>query len=314
MFKSKKTGWKYFIVLMVLFAQLAACTGDSAIVHDLNERDANEIWVLLSKNNIVAKKSKVEKNQEVSWTISVKSSDEMEARNLLVANNLPRVRQGGLESICGIKVGTFILTPKQEKCREVLGKKGDVINMLEQLPGVVSAEVVLNLPEKETFPDENTPQPRPTAAVVIRFLDNGIAVTKLSEGKIQELVSGSIDGLDPRDVNVVISQLDYNGKLGGKTATATGDDTATTTDESLSASTDEGDENSAELTKVAGLNLDSDSARKLKVIGGLFLFLFLVMAVAFILVLLKLSGLRKQAPVQATPAAANDADQKLLEA
>lgn len=284
-------------------------------MHDLNERDANEIWVLLSKNGIPATKVKAEKNQAVTWTIKVKDDDEQSARSLLVANNLPRVRQGGLEALCGIKVGSFILTPKQEKCREILGLKGEIINNLEKIPGVVSADVVLNLPEKEDFPDEDTPTPRPTASVVVQYLDNGLTVNKLTEGKVQEFVARSVDGLDARDVAVIISFLNYDqnsGKMVAKNGDTGGDDGGT------GAGSDTGKDDGGQdggdgvlTSSVMGLNMDTESAGKFKLAAGMFLLLFLLLAVALIFVLYRMSKLRKQAPV---PAEKIDPDQKLLEA
>ena len=108
----------------------------------------------------MAKKEKEVRQQEIYWNITVSSGDEALARSILVANHLPRIRQGGLRGICE-KPG-MIVTEKFEKCQEILALKGEIINALESVPGVVSADVVLNLPDKEEFPDEDTPSARPT--------------------------------------------------------------------------------------------------------------------------------------------------------
>jgi type III secretion system YscJ/HrcJ family lipoprotein len=275
------------IFLFVILIPLVACK-EVAVVHDLIERDANEIYVLLAQNDIKSSKEKVEKNQEVSWTINVTDTDEIQARSILVANNLPRVRHGGLEGIC--KDAGLILTPKTEKCREILAYKGEIINSLESIPGVVSADIVLNIPDKDEFPDPNTPTPRPTASVTVQYnLADPQVTTTLTDGKIQEFVANSVSGLDARDVAVIIT---YMQKRDTKTVVPTPDTPPAQTDgtEPTVASVIPTD-----LTEVVGLSMDADSAKKFKVITVVFLILFLFMAVAFIFVLLRMARLRKQA-------------------
>lgn len=300
------------IFLFVILTTLVACK-EVAVVHDLNERDANEIYVLLAQNDVKSSKEKFEKNQEVSWTINVAEADEIQARSILVANNLPRVRHGGLEGIC--KDAGLILTPKTEKCREILAYKGEIINSLESIPGVVSADIVLNIPDKEDFPDPNTPTPRPTASVTVQYnLADPQVTTKLTEGKVQEFVANSVSGLDARDVAVIVTYMQkpvdktlvvpLDGQTTPPTQTTEGTEPTV-----ASASTP------TDLTQVVGLSMDADSAKKFKVITMVFLVLFLFMAVAFIFVLLRMAKLRKQASnsVQTLPVETSAADQKMLQ-
>lgn len=289
------------IFFFAILVALVACQ-EVAVVHDLTERDANEIYVLLAQNDIKSSKEKVEKNQEVSWTINVADTDEIQARSILVANNLPRVRHGGLEGIC--KDAGLILTPKTEKCREILAYKGEIINSLESIPGVVSADIVLNIPDKDEFPDPNTPTPRPTASVTVQYnLDDPQITTTLTEGKVQEFVANSVSGLDARDVAVIVAYL----KKPDTKAVAVvplPDGQVETPPVALSTPTD--------LTQVVGLSMDVDSAKKFKVITVVFLVLFLFMAVAFIFVLLRMARLRKQA-ADSTQTQTPPTDQKLLQ-
>jgi type III secretion system YscJ/HrcJ family lipoprotein len=288
------------ILLGLTFLALMACdqitSGRITIVHDLQERDANQILVVLNKSGIRAEKVKEEKNQEVSWSVTVLGEQEQQARDILVDNNLPKIRQMGLEGIC--KDAGLILTPKTEKCREILAYKGEIINSLESIPGVVSADVVLNLPDKDDFPDQDAPPPRPTAAVTILYLPSDNSA-KLTEGKVQEFVSNSVSELDPRDVAVVISVL----KAAAVPGTTVASQTPTGTDSVKNTGDDE-------LTSVLGLKMDEESAKKFKVLAGLFLVLFLVLASGLIFMLLRISRM-KQAPAAAND---SDSDQKLLEA
>lgn len=301
--------------LLILFLLVFTSCKEMAIVSGLNERDANEIIVLLADNDIGAGKTKEERQQETFWAITVPASDEIAARKILVANNLPRIRQGGLEGVC--KDSSMIVTAETEKCRKLLAYKGEIINVLESIPGVVSADAVLNIPDAVEFPDENTPPPRPTAAVTLRYLKDANNKTDLTEGKIQETVANSISGLDARDVSVIISYLNQKKTVDEtKTETTSGEEMANAqqaqTGPLLAA-----DGTPIELTSVAGIQMDANSAKKFKIVIVLFLLILLMLAGGFVYTLLKIGSLKKQSPITAAPAAegnAEDADQKLLKA
>lgn len=301
--------------LVLLLLMSVACE-ETAIVHDLNERDANEVIVLLARNNIKATKQKEERNQEIFWKIAVSADDNTRARSILVANNLPRIRQGGLKGIC--EDTSMIVTEETEKCRKLLAYKGEIINSLESVPGVVSADVVLNIPDKVEFPDENTPIARPTAAVTVKYLTDANVKTKLTEGKIQDFVANSISGLDARDVAVIISYLEQ--KIDEPTQKDNNKDSEPVvlgqqenSDGTPTASLDENDD---PLVSVAGIMMDERSAKKFKIIAALFLVLLLFLSAAFIFALFRMSKLRKQSSVEAEVEDDSQemADKKLLEA
>lgn len=309
---------KFIRLFLMLFALsfLVSCQ-EEAIVHDLNERDANEIIVLLAKNEIIAAKQQEVRNQETFWSIVVDPSDTMQARSILVSNNLPRIRHGGLEGIC--KEAGLILTPKTEKCREILAYKGEIINSLESIPGVVSADVVLNIPEEEEFPDENTLTKRPTASVTIQYLSDANVKTELTEEKIQEFVSNSVSGLDARDVTVIISY--FKQTLAQNEAAA--DSVADQDGVSISAKTEDGDsvamiasDSESNLVSVGGLMMDETSAKKLKIVASLFLVILLLLAGAFIFALLRMAKLRRKSVTAMTDDAdaKKDGEKPLLEA
>lgn len=289
-------------VLFSLVVLIAACQ-KASIVHDLSERDASEIIVLLNTNGIKAEKIKEVRNQEIFWSVSVAQGDTMTAQSILVANQLPRVRQGGLEGIC--KNTSMIVTKDTEKCRMLLGLKGEIINSLQSIPGVSFADVVLNIPDKEEFPDPNVPQPRPTAAVTVRINKDFKEQTPLTEQKVQEFVANSISGMDARDVAVIISYVTQGAP---KTEQTSDKSPENQTGQTV---TIDGTE-SQNMVSVGGLKMAKKSATKFKVVSALFLIILLVLAGAFIFTLLKMSQMRKQVPVSAEPA--QTADKKLLQA
>ncbi len=274
-----------FTFFILNFSFLTACT-EIVLLQDLEQRDANEIMVMLARNGIEAKKKGVEKQQTTTWTITVLSGDETRARELLVANNLPRQRELGLSGVC--KESGLIPTPKMEKCRELLALKGEIINSLESIPTVVDADVVLNMPDKQDFPDENNPAPRPTASVVIQ-VDTPLGETMvIDESKVQQFVANSVSGMDVRDVAVIITRSSGGGGTENqpdesiKTAVTVGEEDG-----------EEGEELEEEFSTVGGLLMDPGSARKFKLIMVLGLVVVVALSGTLIAVLLKMARGRK---------------------
>ncbi|MBF0493133.1 MAG: hypothetical protein HQM15_10180 [Deltaproteobacteria bacterium] len=190
-------------VLVFLFC-FSACTR-VALHQDLKENDANEILVALHDRGIEAKKTREEKSQQVSWSIEVLAKDEPLARKILVDNKLPKTRELGFSGIC--KEKALIPTPEEEKCRRLLALKGEIINSLQSIPGVVEADVVLNIPEVSEFAVESQPNKHPTASVVIRVRKSADG-SDLTEAKVQRFISNAVENLDPRDVAAIITYVD----------------------------------------------------------------------------------------------------------
>lgn len=282
------------LVLISVFLALVSCK-EYELVHGLNERDASEIIVLLAKNNISAEKKKEERNQEIFWTITVDTEDQIQAQGILVANHLPREQHGGLKGICD-EPG-MIVTEKFEKCQEILALKGEIINALESIPGVVKADAVLNIPEKEEFPSEDYQFSRPTVAVTLEYLNDANVKTDLTEGKVQEFVANTVEGLDARDVKVIISYVEQKlERPVGPGSPDVPDGQASlpgsqTTSEAVPATQDK------DMVSMGGILMDADSAKKFKLISVIFLVLLLLLAVAFIFALVRISRLRKQGAV-----------------
>lgn len=306
----------HIFVLCLMTFVFAACE-QVAIVHELSERDANKIVVLLARSEIRAKVERSEKSQKVDWSVTVEPEDEMAARSILVANNLPKVKHGGLSGIC--KDTPLIMSPETEKCRKILAYKEEIINSLESIRGVVSADVVLNIPDVQEYPSEDSVAPRPTAATTVQYLKEPNMASYLTEGKVQEFVSNSVSGLDARDVAVIITYLEP--VLGEPEQTANGQNTAQVSDTETpngaiqTSPTADDSEIAAEdenIITIGGLKMDEESARKFKVVAVLFLVLFLLLTTAFIFVLLRVARLKKQASAAAAVDEDELADQKLL--
>ena len=277
---------------LVLF--LMACQ-ESVLLQGLDQKNANDVLVMLSKNGVKATREAVTKQQQTTYTLKVDSADWARARELLVVNNLPREKELGLSGIC--KDAGLIPTPKTEKCREMLAIKGEVINSLQSIPGVVSADVVLNIPDKQEFADENTPQQRPTASVVVQ-VGNWADQEVFSESKIQQFVANAVSGLDTRDVAVIISRI---GLPADKGWDGSHDGSVTELDsEEVIAGEEESDSESGSDVTVGGLSMDSASAAKFRLIASGVLIVFVLLAGALIFMLIKMVKNRQSSQVVTT--------------
>jgi type III secretion protein J len=192
--------------LALLIAVMCAACNRVELYGNLAEEDANEMLVLLSEKDITAQKKKEVRQNEVFYSIVVNQNDVAEARSLLVQHRLPRRRQLGLTGV--YKEKGLIPTPDEQKARFLLALKGELINSLERVPDVVDADVVLNVPTVDEFADPETKKRlRPTASVVMKVKPSAVANQIVTEAKIQQFVANGVEGLNPRDITVIISYL-----------------------------------------------------------------------------------------------------------
>ncbi len=207
---------RFFIILLVLF--LAGC-GQTALHHSLQEIEADEILVVLSQNGIEASKKKEEgTGQDVTWMVSVPVKEESRSRSILRANNLPRKRELGLSGVYREK--GLIPTPDEQKARFLLALKGEIINSLLKIPGVVDVDVVLNVPNENEFADLDPVKRKPTASVVVKTRNDELVAQTVTEGKIQRFVANTVPNLDANDVAVIVTRTDVGaGPIGLSTPT-----------------------------------------------------------------------------------------------
>lgn len=193
------------VFVFTLSLVLTGCQGVD-LFHNLQEIEAEEMLVLLQQNSIQAKKVKEINGQEISWKVTVGEKDMALARQILISNNIPRRRELGLSGV--YKEKGLIPTPDEQKARFILALKGEIINSLQKIPGVVDADVVLNIPQEGEFADLDPVKKRPTASVVVRTRNEELVAQTVTEGKLQRFVANTVPNLDPNDVAVIISRSD----------------------------------------------------------------------------------------------------------
>lgn len=272
--------------LMVLFVFTVSC-GRMDLYQNLTEEETNEILVLLSQNGIKASKKKVIEQNESSYTVQVREADLVKARHLLVQQSLPRRKELGLTGV--YKEKGLIPTPDEQKARFLLALKGEIINSLERVPDIVDADVVLNVPQKDEFADvEKQKFQRPTASVVVRVKPSSQGVETISESKIQQFVANSVEGMNPRDVTVIISYI-----MPDEKAMRPGD-VKTLAPEGFPGVSGQKPEMKPEIKdELIGLRLDAQSKGKLKIYLLIFFVLLTLVSAGLIVAIVKASRLRQ---------------------
>lgn len=274
--------FSFLIVLVLAVAFFVAGCGRVELHRDLTEEDANEIMVLLAENDIKADKKREVRQNVVSFIIEVRESDMIKARSLLVKHNLPRRKELGLTGV--YKEKGLIPTPDEQKARFLLAIKGEIINSLERLPQIVDADVVLNIPTKDEFADAEVQyRQRPTASAIVRLKPDVPGVKSVTEAKIQQFVANAVEGMNPRDVTVILSYL-------GEEAMPPPRVRRPAVAPAPGVPPEPGKEVSHELM---GLTLDARSKGRLKIYLLIFFLLLIFLSAALIVVIIQGSRMRK---------------------
>lgn len=279
----------------------ASACGRIELYQNLTEEEANEILVLLSENNIRPIKKKVVVQNETTYSIEVREADMVKARSLLLQHNLPRRKELGLTGV--YKEKGLIPTPDEQKARYLLALKGEIINSLERIPQVIDADVVLNIPTRDEFASAESQQlQRPTASVVIKVKPDAAGLESVTEPKVQQFVSNSVEGMNPRDVTVIISYLQ-----GEERVLKPGDvKTLATQAPGLPPAA------AAQMAKptdheIMGLNLDAESKGRLKVYLLVFFLLLVLLSSGLIIAIVQGSRMRRTLAALQGPAGENPA-------
>jgi type III secretion protein J len=182
------------LVALCAIGVLAACTQTVTLQAGLNDRDANEIVSLLSRNGIEAKKHTAKEGV----TLIVKDTEISRATEVMQAAGLPKRSLSNLGQI--FKKEGMISTPLEERVRYIYGLSAELENTLQQFDNVVAARVHVVLPERIAPGEPIQPS---SAAVFIKYhlpFDEETAIPR-----IRKLVSSSIPGLSGDDVRGKVS-------------------------------------------------------------------------------------------------------------
>ena len=192
---------RVFAIAVICFtACLAAC--DVAIQHGLDEGSANEILTALDSANIGAKKVLAEGTGDTpKFVVNVSKDDVPRAMELMRSRGLPRLPRSGFAEMYA--QASLVPSPTEERARYLKALGNDIERTLETIEGVVSARVHIVMAENDPLAAD--PRPRvPAQAAVLLKARTGYNLG-LKELEFQKLVAGSVPGLVPTAVAVVVT-------------------------------------------------------------------------------------------------------------
>jgi type III secretion protein J len=183
---------------VVLLSGGWACT--TGVLHGLDEAGANESLAALERAGIGAEKVAEEGGQTTGFALRVSRGDAARALDVLRVRGLPRERRHGFAEVYGQP--SLIPTASEERARYLEATAGEIERTLETAEGIVSARVHLVLEEADPLALDGKPRAGARAAVLIKAARGR---TPLAETDVQRLVAGSVPGLDPHAVAVVVT-------------------------------------------------------------------------------------------------------------
>lgn len=186
------------LALALLVFSVSAC-GEDEIVHELSEREANAILVVLDSRDISARKEK-EEGRVVTWKIVVPSKSGSDARKLLVDFDLPKPKSNRMADV--FAEGGMIPTQSEEKAKMLVSIQGEVEQKLRLIPGVLDVHAQVVIPDKEAVRDIKKEPPGPMASVVIVYQPIDGKMPFLTED-VQKAVAASVEGMKYDDVTVL---------------------------------------------------------------------------------------------------------------
>jgi type III secretion protein J len=191
----------FALAAAVLAIGVAGCS--TAILHDVDERAANEALGALEQAGIAAEKAPDESaatGGAPAFTVQVARGDGARALELLRALGLPHDRRRGFAETYAQP--SLIPTASEERARYLDALAGEIERTLESADGVVSARVHLVLEAADPLAD---PAAKPNGARAAVLLKARGGRAPLGERDVQRLVAGSVPGLDPAAVAVVVT-------------------------------------------------------------------------------------------------------------
>ncbi len=205
-------GFYYLILLFMCSLLMTGCESRKTIVNGLQEREANEILVLLATKNIEAQKVKSTEgsggggSKVILWDISVTAEDAQEAMQILSQHGLPRQKAQSLLGIFG-EVG-LVPSEMAEKIRYQSGLSEQIAGVIRRIDGVLDASVQISYPEEDPL-NPGKKKGDITAAVYVKH--SGVLDDPNSQliTKIKRLVAASVTGLDIDNVTVIADRARF---------------------------------------------------------------------------------------------------------
>lgn len=186
------------LLLIGLVPFFVACSGSEALLHDLPERDANEIIAVLYGAQIDASKKLDPKSK--AYTVLVAKGDTQRATATLAAIGLPRAPRPSLNEV--FKSNGFAPTPFEERIRFIYGTTQELERTISLMNGVLATRVHVVIPEQA----KRGVTPEPAKASILINHDSKVNLA-LEIPAIRRLVAESVSGLSPDRVEVLLTPV-----------------------------------------------------------------------------------------------------------
>jgi type III secretion protein J len=188
---------RFLVALPIaLTLPLAAC-GSHVVVGGVDAAEARRCDVVLRAAGLdaVVERDESEGSGALRVVVHGDDADYRTALQVLVEHALPRRRAAGFST----EAASLIPSPGEERARYIKGLSGEIEALVESVDGVVSAEVLVSLPERRPLAQHPDPA---SASAIVTHLD---ASSPISADDVRTLVVRAIGAeIDPAHVAVVL--------------------------------------------------------------------------------------------------------------
>ncbi len=198
----------FLLLLALTLTLLGGCSSKKVIVTDLQERDANELIVFLAGNDVEADKTEQSTTgaaggEQALWTISVPTTQAIEALAILNRNGLPRRPVNNLLGL--FPKSGLVSSAQEEQIRFQEGLSRQIAGVIQKIDGVLDADVQISFPQTEETGGVQGGQPAGAVRASVFVKHQGILDDPNIQlvPKIKRLVAGSVVGLSYDNVTVV---------------------------------------------------------------------------------------------------------------
>jgi type III secretion protein J len=184
---------------LVAAAALAAAGCQTAVLHNLDEQTSNRAIAALQDQGIMASKE-ADNPESRTWKVLVPRRDASRALIVLQANRLLE-DEGRQDDTCGKKLFT---SPLEERACVVKALQRDIARTLTSVSGIVSARVLVALPEGQLFEQSRS---EVKASVTLEYQPDPSGRSPLREGEVRGIVANGVNDLKPENVSVVMKPI-----------------------------------------------------------------------------------------------------------
>lgn len=177
------------IIGMVLYNQIQE-PNYQTLDYQVNSQNIASIVDVMDKNNI---RYKIDEKRGM---LLVASEDTQKARIKLSASGVPK--DDGMSYMFLNANNSFGDTQFIENVKYLRALESDLAKTISAIEGISSAKVHIAMPQNNLFSDENN---KPTASIVV-WINPAMANDQEKIRSIVGIVSGSVIGLDPKDISL----------------------------------------------------------------------------------------------------------------